>query len=246
MGFRDSSKKMADDRYSTDSSDDSDNEIKITLKPRPDFSKMTPEELAEYDKRIEEKNASCVYCNSMGKDGQGHTKENCRLLQNTRCNWCGNYGHTGKYCEKKGEKPLEIRCLFCFRGKKDERFYMSHSIENCRFRREYDAVRPERSTYRQPKRHEPPPTTNHDELILIRRDDVSAKPEPEPEPILTDPILQALIHFDNEMKKTKMYEPTSPDNFWIEKEPPVMIENNYLLHLQRQNQMMLANLRIKK
>ena len=123
-----------------DSSDtDSDCEIKITLHP-VDFSKMTEEEIEAHFKKYD----TCTYCQSIGKDERvykGHTKENCKILENTRCNWCGGYGHTGKYCENRGEKPLEIRCMFCFRGKMDERFYMSHTPDHCRFKREYDEAK---------------------------------------------------------------------------------------------------------
>lgn len=227
------------DGYVSDSS--SDNEIKITIIKR-DFSKMTPEELAELDKKLDQQVAFCVYCNSMGKEARGHSKENCRLLQNTRCNWCGDYGHTGKFCEKKGDKPLEIRCLFCFRGKKDERFYMSHSIENCRFRREYDGA------YRQPKQkyqQSNTPKPIHEEgfaFFLEKKNVLQQKVEEQETTILTcstDPILAAFDYFENEMKKPqpKLYEPTSP---------APMTENEYLMYLHRQNQMMLANLRIKK
>jgi hypothetical protein len=128
----------SENNVQTDSSDsdDSDCEIKITLNP-VDFSKMTDEEREAYFKKYE----TCAYCQSIGKDERvykGHTKETCKILQNTRCNWCGGYGHTGKYCQNRGEKPLDIRCMFCFRAKMDERFYMSHTPDRCRFKREYD------------------------------------------------------------------------------------------------------------
>ena len=98
---------------------------------------MTEEEKDEYFKKYK----TCAYCQSIGKDERvyrGHSKEDCKILQNTRCNWCGGYGHTGKYCDNRGEKPLDIRCMFCFRAKMDERFYMSHTPDRCRFKREYD------------------------------------------------------------------------------------------------------------
>ncbi len=274
----DSNTRMADDGYKSDSSDGSDHEIKITLTKR-DFSKMTPEELIEYDRKMEEQNMVCAYCISLGKEAEGHTKDNCKLLQNTRCNWCGNYGHTGKFCENKGEKPLDIRCLFCFRGKKDERFYMSHSIDNCRFRREYEQTRPPQYRPR-PSYNNKPPTPHHrleqktstldeDGLNLVRRFPLPEKNETktESEPTNTqrvqkhdepterdreththeqhqekiDPLLQALIFFDQEMKKSqppKMYEPTSPQ--------PIT-EKEYLMILRQRNQMMLGKLRaIKK
>ena len=120
----------------SDSDYDSEGEINIIL-DLPDTSKMTPEEREAYYKKFK----ICAYCESIGKDEQiyrGHTKEDCRFLQNTRCNWCAGYGHTGKYCDNRGEKPLEIRCMFCFRAKMDEKFYMSHSQDRCRFKREYD------------------------------------------------------------------------------------------------------------
>jgi len=127
--------KPVNDGDSSDS-DDSEYEIKITLNP-VDFSKMTDEEREAYFKKYE----TCAYCQSIGKDERvykGHTKETCKILQNTRCNWCGGYGHTGKYCKNRGEKPLDIRCMFCFRAKMDERFYMSHTPDRCRFKIEYD------------------------------------------------------------------------------------------------------------
>jgi hypothetical protein len=253
------------DGYASDSSD-SECEIKITVTQR-DFSKMTPEELIEFDRRMEEQNMVCAYCVSLGKESQGHTKDNCKLLQNTRCNWCGNYGHTGKFCEKKGEKPLDIRCLFCFRGKKDERFYMSHSIDNCRFRREYEQTRPHqtRPSYNKPRQAEfkPEPKTSsldEDGLNLVRRfplpeknetnvletknqrdPEQQAQEQEQEQEKIDDPFLQALISFAEEMKKSqppKMYEPTSP-------EP--MSEKEYLMMLHQQNQMMLGKLRaIKK
>lgn len=244
-------------------SDGSDCEIKITVTQR-DFSKMTPEELIEFDRKMEEQNMVCVYCVSLGKEAQGHTKDNCKLLQNTRCNWCGNYGHTGKFCEKKGEKPLDIRCLFCFRGKKDERFYMSHSIENCRFRREYEQTRPQQSRHKpsynkpniqQPIESKPQQKTSsldEDGLNLVRRfplpeknettetNTVETKNQRDPEQQEHDPFLQALISFAEEMKKSqppKMYEPTSPE--------PIT-EKEYLMMLHQQNQMMLGKLRAMK
>ena len=258
------------DGYASDASDssDSDYDIKITVTQR-DFSKMTPEELIEFDRKMEEQNMVCAYCVSLRKEAQGHTKDNCKLLQNTRCNWCGNYGHTGKFCEKKGEKPLDIRCLFCFRGKKDERFYMSHSIDNCRFRREYEQTRPQQS---RPSYNKPPPrqaeskpepkTSSLDEngLNLVRRfplpEKIETKPaletntqrEREPEQKqeqeqekIDDPFLQALISFAEEMKKSQ------PPKMYEPTSPEPMTEKEYLMMLHQQNQMMLGKLRaIKK
>jgi len=182
----------SENNVQTDSSDsdDSDCEIKITLHP-VDFSKMTDEEREAYFKKYE----TCAYCQSIGKDERvykGHTKETCKILENTRCNWCGGYGHTGKYCENRGEKPLDIRCMFCFRAKMDERFYMSHTSDRCRFKREYDdakrdgrpipprprgtqAPRIIQKSYSPTKPHTPsppkvdaePPMENSDELYKI-------------------------------------------------------------------------------
>jgi len=119
-----------------DSDLDSDDGIQVIL-TLPDINSMTQEQREAYFKRCK----TCAYCQSIGKDEQvyrGHTKEECKILQNTRCNWCAGYGHTGKYCENRGEKPLTIRCMFCFRAKMDEKFYMSHSQDRCRFKQEYE------------------------------------------------------------------------------------------------------------
>lgn len=116
--------------------DSDDGEINVILESS-DLSKMTEEERQAYFN----KHKTCAYCQSIGKDEQvyqGHTKEECKILQNTRCNWCAGYGHTGKYCENKGEKPLTIKCMFCFRAKMDEKFYMSHTQDRCRFKQEYE------------------------------------------------------------------------------------------------------------
>ena len=142
-------------------SEDSDCDIQITVK-QLDLSKMTEEEKDEYFKKYK----TCAYCQSIGKDERvyrGHSKEDCKILQNTRCNWCGGYGHTGKYCDNRGEKPLDIRCMFCFRAKMDERFYMSHTPDRCRFKREYDDAKlngrpvPPRPRGTQPARIVPKP-----------------------------------------------------------------------------------------
>jgi hypothetical protein len=38
-------------------------------------------------------------------------------------------------------EPLTIKCAFCFRANKSEKFYMSHSIDKCRFKTEYNVKR---------------------------------------------------------------------------------------------------------
>ena len=214
----------------SDSDSDSDNYIKITLKKR-DFSKMSEQELIDFNKQFN----TCGYCQSIGKEERiytGHTKDECLILQNTRCNWCGGYGHTGKYCKNKGETPLEIRCLFCFRGKMDEHFYMSHTQDKCRFKREYDAARRDgRPIPLRPRstQYIPPPKKNIVDLT----------PKPKIEPSHTTHATQ------------KMYEPTSPYSYKyndhafhlaileLEKYNSELNQDTILKKLQNENQKML-------
>jgi hypothetical protein len=119
-------------------SDGSCEDIKITLNT-VDRSKMTPEELEENLRKSNE----CDFCISIHRKPEqytGHTLENCRALKKIRCNFCGNCGHTGGRCEtrKPDDKPILFKCSFCFRGNKPERFYMSHTINECRFRDKYN------------------------------------------------------------------------------------------------------------
>jgi hypothetical protein len=176
----------------SDSDSDSDNYIKITLRKR-DFSKMSEHELIDYNKQFD----TCGYCQSIGKEERiytGHTKDECLILQNTRCNWCGGYGHTGKYCKNKGETPLEIRCLFCFRGKMDEHFYMSHTQDRCRFKREYDDARREgRPVPTRPRSTQYIPPIPKKNIVNIN---MTPKPN--------------LINGSTTQSTPKMYEPTSP------------------------------------
>ena len=199
-----------------DSSDtDSDCEIKITLHP-VDWSKMTKEEMEAHFKKYD----TCAYCQSIGKDERvytGHTKENCKILENTRCNWCGGYGHTGKYCENRGEKPLEIRCMFCFRAKMDERFYMSHRPDNCRFKREYDdAKRYGRPIPIRPRGTQPPriiPKTTPPKVPTPPKATTPQKaPSPPPTENLDDLFNKALLSLVDilNLPTNRQYEPTSP------------------------------------
>ncbi len=191
------------------SDSDSDNEVKITL-PKRDFSKMSEQELIEFNKQFD----TCGYCQSIGKEERiykGHTKDECLILQNTRCNWCGGYGHTGKYCKNKGETPLEIRCLFCFRGKMDEHFYMSHTQEKCRFKREYDEARREGRPI--------PPRPRSTQYI------------PPPKKLIANTTPQPKIEATSPYEDNKMYEPTSPyeDNKMYEPTSPYE-DNNKMVH----------------
>ena len=230
-----------------DSDSDSDYEIKITLST-PDLSKMTDEEREAYFNR----HKTCAYCQSIGKDAEvynGHTKEQCKILQNTRCNWCGGYGHTGKYCKNRGEKPLEIRCMFCFRAKMDERFYMSHTPERCRFKREYDDAK---------RNGRPVPPRPRGTQQPIQR--------PQPAPPVVDETtandllkaLQALNMYDPEktfpdQKTYQEYDPekTFPDQpigklYDPEETSPYRhVEDEFetLRRLNEENQKMLAKLR---
>lgn len=119
--------------------DEDDGEIEVIME-MPDLKSMTPEEREAYNKRWKE----CGYCRSINKpedQWRGHTKEECKILANTRCNYCAGYGHTGRYCENKPDdgKPLKIGCLFCFRGKQDKDVYMSHTDNECVRKRNYFA-----------------------------------------------------------------------------------------------------------
>lgn len=120
------------------SSDDSSEDIKITLH-HIDTSKMTPEEL-----KIHIHNSKkCDFCISIHRKPEqytGHVLEECRALKKIRCNFCGLCGHTGGRCDirKPDDKPIQFKCSFCFRGNKPERFYMSHHLNECRFRDKYN------------------------------------------------------------------------------------------------------------
>ena len=124
--------------YESDSSDSSNQEIKITLKSI-DFSNMTPEELEAHKIRTNE----CDFCISIHRKPEqytGHTLEECRALKKIRCNFCGLCGHTGSHCKerKPEDKPIKFNCSFCFRANKQERIYMSHVISECRYRDIYN------------------------------------------------------------------------------------------------------------
>lgn len=120
------------------SSDDDCEEIKITLNPI-DTSLMTAEELEKHIFNSKK----CDFCISIHRKPEqytGHVLEDCRALKKIRCNFCGQCGHTGSRCEirKPEDKPIHFKCSFCFRGNKPERFYMSHNINECRFRVKYN------------------------------------------------------------------------------------------------------------
>lgn len=219
---------------------DSDSEIDVILE-MPDLSKMAPAEREAYERQFK----VCAYCESIGKDEQtyrGHTKEECRILQNTRCNWCAGYGHTGKYCDNKGEEPLEIRCMFCFRAKMDERFYMSHSQDRCRFKREYEMARQNglpipkrpRSTqqgdHRVPKRvHQAIPTVD--------------KPSDDLSQLVGGLSLNSTKPTDNQE-----YDPENPRLVYhhpnIPCSPKIKPMSQILQELQEENQRLLAQLRL--
>ena len=120
-------------------SDNSEDDIKITI-TQVDKSKMTPEQLEEeYAKDIKE----CDFCISIHRSREqytGHTLDECRALKKIRCNFCGMCGHTGGRCidRKPEDEPIQFKCSFCFRANRLERFYMSHTINECRFRYEYN------------------------------------------------------------------------------------------------------------
>jgi hypothetical protein len=241
----------------SDSDSDSDNDIKITLTKR-DFSKMSEQELIDFNKQFD----TCGYCQSIGKEERiykGHTKDECLILQNTRCNWCGGYGHTGKYCKNKGETPLEIRCLFCFRGKMDEHFYMSHTQDKCRFKREYDAARrdgrpiPLRPRSTQPKKNiidlTPKPKIESTQSVQSTPKMSNNSPQP-------TQSIQKMYEPTSPYEDNKMYEPTSPyeDNnnmdraFYLaflelEKYNSECNQDNILKKLQNENQKMLEKLK---
>ena len=176
---------------------------------------MSEQELINFDKQFQ----TCAYCQSIGKEERvyrGHTKNECLILQNTRCNWCGGYGHTGKYCQNKGECPLEIRCLFCFRGKMDEHFYMSHTQDKCRFKREYDNAR---------RDGRPIPTRPRSTQYI-------------PPPKKNIVFLQPKSKIESRQSRQKMYEPTSPyevnkmsENIVIEDDEPIINDPIYLAFL---------------
>ena len=117
-------------------SDDSDCDIKITLKPRKPWSSLTPEEIDE----IEKKYGECDYCYSLRLPEhmyKGHYWDSCPRLKKMRCDHCAVYGHTGGHCPTSSKK-LEIKCTFCFRGGKPDSKYNSHTIENCIDKKIYD------------------------------------------------------------------------------------------------------------
>ena len=223
-------------------SEDSDCDVKITLK-QLDLSKMTEEEKDEYFKKYK----TCAYCQSIGKDERvyrGHSKEDCKILQNTRCNWCGGYGHTGKYCDNRGEKPLDIRCMFCFRAKMDERFYMSHTPDRCRFKREYDDAKlngrpvPPRPRGTQPARIVPKPP-----VVELSKDYI-------------DNLFSTLLAMNDELAPSvpSAYEPAGPGVGAYEPSVPTLGEYEpagpreedpfeTLSRLKRENQRMLAKLK---
>jgi len=131
-------RKIDDTDYSSESSNSSEEEIKISLKPI-DTSNMTPQELEEHLF----KSKQCDFCISIHRKPEqytGHTLEECRALKKIRCNYCGLCGHTGSYCKERNpeDKPLKFKCSFCFRANKAERFYMSHVISECRYREMYN------------------------------------------------------------------------------------------------------------
>ena len=244
--------KPVKDGDSSDS-DDSDYEIKITLNP-VDFSKMTDDERIAYFKKYD----TCSYCQSIGKDERiykGHTKDTCKILQNTRCNWCGGYGHTGKYCQNRGENPLDIRCMFCFRAKMDERFYMSHTPDRCRFKREYDDAKkngrpiPPRPRGTQAPRIiektiEPPPEPK-------KNSSVSVESHPEPEIEKSDDLYNILLVLHDDLIKQKPinteYDPamTVPGAYSGSDVPKDQKEDTtfeLLNRLKRENQRMLSKL----
>ena len=106
----------------------------------PDFiQRMTPEDKMEYYRRraeemeakIDPSQLTCVYCQSLGRHHLGHTRETCTVLKETRCNYCANYGHTGKYCPSGRKTPLAITCMRCFRQGKDEKEFMGHVANEC-------------------------------------------------------------------------------------------------------------------
>ena len=223
-------------------SEDSDCDIQITVK-QLDLSKMTEEEKDEYFKKYK----TCAYCQSIGKDERvyrGHSKEDCKILQNTRCNWCGGYGHTGKYCDNRGEKPLDIRCMFCFRAKMDERFYMSHTPDRCRFKREYDDAKlngrpvPPRPRGTQPARIVPKPP-----VVELSKDYI-------------DNLFSTLLAMNDELAPSvpSAYEPAGPGVGAYEPSVPTLGEYEpagpreedpfeTLSRLKRENQRMLAKLK---
>ena len=130
------SNKIVNNDYSSDSSCE---DIKITLNPI-DTSKMTPEELAQHEFRSKE----CDFCISIHRKPEqyiGHTLDDCRALKKIRCNFCGLCGHTGSHCKdrKPEDEPIRFNCSFCFRANKEERFYMSHTINECRYREKYNS-----------------------------------------------------------------------------------------------------------
>jgi hypothetical protein len=221
-----------------DSDNDSDNNIKITLTKR-DFSKMSEQEFNDFNKQFD----ICGYCQSIGKDERaytGHTKDECLILQNTRCNWCGGYGHTGKYCKNKGEKPLEIRCLFCFRGKMDEHFYMSHTQDKCRFKREYDDAR---------RDGRPVPTRPRSTQYI-------PSPKNHTVDLKTKQKIELTQSTQSPYENNKMYEPTPPYEdrpnidraFYLaflelDKLNSELVQDNIFKKLRNENQKMLEKLR---
>ena len=248
-------------------SEDSDCDIQITVK-QLDLSKMTEEEKDEYFKKYK----TCAYCQSIGKDERvyrGHSKEDCKILQNTRCNWCGGYGHTGKYCDNRGEKPLDIRCMFCFRAKMDERFYMSHTPDRCRFKREYDDAKlngrpvPPRPRGTQPARIVPKPAVvqmSNDYIDNLFSTLLAMNDEPESSaPTVGDyePSVPSVPTVgDYEPSGPSAYEPSGPSASAYEPSGPSVYEQvssglsayeqdpfEMLIRLKRENQIMLAKLK---
>lgn len=148
----------------------------LVIAPMPDTSKMTPEELEAYERQFK----TCGYCQSIGRSCDaytGHTILECRVLANTRCNYCAYYGHTGRHCpdRKDEDGPLKIKCMFCFRGGMDEKYYMSHTPDGCRFKREYEWAKrtgnpvPPRPRATQP-RHKPKEPTLEEALAKLVAD----------------------------------------------------------------------------
>jgi len=122
-----------------DDSDDSDNDIKITLKPHRPWSSYTEEELDELEKKYGE----CDYCFSLRLPEhmfKGHYSDNCPKLKKMRCDRCALFGHTGGHCPTLTKK-LQIKCAFCFRGGKPESKYNSHTIDDCGDKKNYDGQR---------------------------------------------------------------------------------------------------------
>jgi len=155
MSIEDKPKEQSNDNNNliekteiVEESDDSDCEIKITLKPQKHWDSYTQEEIDE----LERKYGECDYCYSLRLPEhmyKGHYCESCPRLKKMRCDHCAVYGHTGGHCPTSFKK-LIIKCTFCFRGGKSEEKYNSHTTETCIDKKIYDGDYQAGSYYSKP------------------------------------------------------------------------------------------------